>query len=571
MFNTREMIGKFRFSYKLLTALPYTLLGLLSSLYLVQSSGVIFAFMEHRLTYEDAYTVGFNITPIIILLAAICFVILCISSSLLSLSSLTCLFLYPIIGLNLTLALASLLLVSFGVYKLKILREFLTILLISLSIVYLSSLIYWLIFYPLGWPYPLNSLVTQESFLYYITAPLSMFGVVSIVIASLYKPLTLFRREPIQKSNPTMKLIDRRIIFFLCLIIGLGVLAAIYPNLPGVNPESLNIGTDVMHYVPYLDQVNKDITQITTVYSGSRPLFFVLLMGFQRLLGLNSYWAVSLFPAVIVPLLTLSIFFLGREVTGDSECALWASFFTVAGFQTVAGLYGFLLADMLALAFAFITITMFFKWIDSMDWRYLVGTIFFGVALLYTHPWTFYQYIPVLALTALPLLLRSREKRTIVLMFAFVIIMVAGFAAIEVIHSNILGGVEVLEALKTLNRVVTLDSFLDSIIKSIFYFSGTIANIALLSLVVLGLLKHELNGTPRLYFTIFPFVTSLVFLIVDVDTKSRILFNFPFGIFAAIGMIEYRKVKDVNLKKILPIFIILLLLAYQLRSLANLI
>ena len=571
MFNPRKLIGNFRSSYSLLRVLPFTLLGLLSSLYLVQVSGVIFAFVQHRLTYQDIYTIGFDVIPIIALLAAICFIFLSRSSVLLSVISLAGFFLYPITGFDLALVVSSLLIVSLGVYRLRLLNEFLTILLVSLSTVYLSSLIYWLIFYPLGWPYPLSGLAIQEFYLYFITAPLSIFGVVAIVIASIYKSTTFLQKTPIQKTTIQLNLIDRRIVLYLSLIIGLGVLAAIYPNLPGVNPNSINIGTDVMHYVPYLDQVNKDITQITEVYSGSRPVLFILLLGFQRLLGLNSYWAVSLIPVVVIPLLALSIFYLTREVTGDSECAIWASFFTVTGFQTVAGLYGFLLADMLGLAFAFITLTMFFKWIDSMNWRYLVGTIFFGVTLLFTHPWTFDQYIPVLALAAIPLLLRSKEKRTRVLLVALVIIIAIGFGAAEIIQSNMLGGVGVIRALRTLNGVANFDTFLGSIVSSIFYFSGTLANIMLLSIVVLGLLKHNLNGTSRFYFILFPLATSLVFLIVDVNTKSRVLFNIPFGLYAAMGMIEFRKIKDVKLKTILPIFVILLLLAYQLRSLANLV
>jgi hypothetical protein len=326
-----------------------------------------------------------------------------------------------------------------------------------------------------------------------------------------------------------------------------------------------------MQYVPYLDQVNKDITQITKVYSGSRPVLFILLLGFQRLLGLNSYWAVSLFPIIVIPLLVLSIFFLSREMTGDSECALWASFFTVAGFQTVAGLYGFLLADMLGLAFAFITLTFFFKWVDSMNWRYLVGAIFFGVTLLFTHPWTFDQYIPVLALATIPLLLRSEEKRTKFLLGALVIVIALGFGTAEILQSNILGGIGVLRALKTLNGVANFDAFLSGIVGSIFYFSGILANVVLLSIVVFGLVKHELKGTSRLYLIIFSLATSLIFLVVDVNTKSRILFNIPFGLFAGMGMIEYKNIKDERLNKIVPIFVILLLLAYQLRSLANLI
>ena len=571
MITLRSILGYLRQSYLLLMSIPYTLLGLLSFLYLIQSSGLVFALVEHRLTYADTYTLGFDVIPVLAVFAAICFIILCKSNVTYGILSLIGLILYPGFGLGVALAVSSLLLVSLGVYKLRLWKEFLTILLVAFSIVCFSSLVYWLIIYPLGWSYPLIGLATQEFYLYYITAPLSILCIATILVVSFYKPIVVFQNKDIQRTTTMIKPIDRRVAIYLSLIVGIGILAAIYPNLPGVNPNSINIGTDVMHYVPFLDQVNKDINQITEVYSGSRPLFFLMLLGFQRLFGLDSYWAVSLFPLVIIPLLALSIFYLVREITGDPECALWASFFTVAGIQTLAGLYGFLLADMFGLAFAFLTLTMFFKWSDSRSWRYLLGAMVFGVALLYTHPWTFDQYIPILALATIPVILLTKDTGSRVLLVTLIIIIAIGFGAAELVQRDIFGGVGILASLKTLYSVTTFRTFLDSITKSIFYFSGAFADIFFLGLVTVGLLKHEFRGAARLYFTLFPLITSIVFLIVDVNTKSRILFNIPFGLFAAVGMMEYRKINDIKIRRMFPIFIVLLLLAIQFRFLANLV
>jgi len=54
-------------------------------------------------------------------------------------------------------------------------------------------------------------------------------------------------------------------------------------------------------------------------------------------------------------------------------------------------------------------------------------------------------------------------------------------------------------------------------------------------------------------------------------TKERLLFNYPFGILAAVGLMRLSQTKGKRLKSIIPVFIALALLAYQLRSLANLV
>jgi len=53
--------------------------------------------------------------------------------------------------------------------------------------------------------------------------------------------------------------------------------------------------------------------------------------------------------------------------------------------------------------------------------------------------------------------------------------------------------------------------------------------------------------------------------------KKRFLYNYPWGLLAAMGLMVFQKTEDRDLKTIIPIFISLSLIAYQLRSLANIV
>ena len=55
------------------------------------------------------------------------------------------------------------------------------------------------------------------------------------------------------------------------------------------------------------------------------------------------------------------------------------------------------------------------------------------------------------------------------------------------------------------------------------------------------------------------------------DVKRRFLYNYPWELLAAMGLIYFQKTEDRDLKTIIPIFVALSLIAYELRSLANIV
>ena len=142
MFNLNVGQQGYSLSRQLLIALPFAMLFLFSCVYMVSGSGLIFSFMEHRLSYEDSYTISVDLTPLVALLAATCFIILARSKILLSILPLSGFLLYPYLGFNLALGTSSIFLVILGCYKMKLWSEFFSILLASLSVVYLLSIVY---------------------------------------------------------------------------------------------------------------------------------------------------------------------------------------------------------------------------------------------------------------------------------------------------------------------------------------------------------------------------------------------------------------------------------------------
>ena len=120
-------------------------------------------------------------------------------------------------------------------------------------------------------------------------------------------------------------------------------------------------------------------------------------------------------------------------------------------------------------------------------------------------------------------------------------------------------------------RVSELSEFwFDSIFSFRFLYGGTISAMVLVVLATLGMYKREFRRVPVVYFNVFLVVTSLLFMIGDDTIKSRLLYNVPVGLFAAVGFSSLLRLNvEINFKKYLIYFIILNLLVYLFRSLAN--
>jgi hypothetical protein len=93
----------------------------------------------------------------------------------------------------------------------------------------------------------------------------------------------------------------------------------------------------------------------------------------------------------------------------------------------------------------------------------------------------------------------------------------------------------------------------------------------LLVVVAVGVYAWKRSGPDGMYFASFLFISTVAFLMVDVDTKKRLIYNYSFGLLAAMGLMRLQQTKNEAWRRILPIFIVLVMLAYQLRSLANLV
>ena len=81
---------------------------------------------------------------------------------------------------------------------------------------------------------------------------------------------------------------------------------AYYPYLPSLNPEGKAVGVDYHFYVKATTLIEEDLTQVLIVGGFSRPMIYILILGFQKVIGSDVSVAVKFLPVLLNPLLVLS-------------------------------------------------------------------------------------------------------------------------------------------------------------------------------------------------------------------------------------------------------------------------
>ena len=145
---------------------------------------------------------------------------------------------------------------------------------------------------------------------------------------------------------------------------------------------------------------------------------------------------------------------------------------------------------------------------------------------------------------------------------------------IELVKVNFFQGYGGVAALNTfLKNLTSVKQFWYHFIYPLKYrFGGLISNVILIVLALVSIFAMKLRNVPEFYLWILMVATSAILLISDEVVKSRLLYNIPIGVLAALGYVTILQlVSSDKLKLSFTSFISLSMAVYLFRSLANII
>src|SRR5205807_8220752 len=149
--------------------------------------------------------------------------------------------------------------------------------------------------------------------------------------------------------------------------------------------------------------------------------------------GVSPLQVIEYLPMILAPLLALSAYAFVRYGHGSANFAGLTALFTPFTFYIPVGLWGGYYANMLALVFAYLFLTLLLLFSKSPSATKYSALFVLPVALFLTHPWTWV----LIAATALVFTLTLwREKRLSIHLKSIAGILIAG-VALDVLKSTI--------------------------------------------------------------------------------------------------------------------------------------
>ena len=354
---------------------------------------------------------------------------------------------------------------------------------------------------------------------------------------------------------------------YLLLFSLLSVSLALIPQVSTVNKDNQQIGSDSDEYVQLINilyQTKDPQDFFKTVFfdlmRGDRPLSLIILYLFTVIVNTPILDALEFAPVILGPALVLVVYFFTRELTGNETASLFAASLTGLGyFQISTGIYAGFYANWIALIVGYLSLIFFFKFLRTPGKR--SGLIFFGLflAMMFSHAytWTVFTIVVIIFLVISIGIKLYPRKNTILLLLLVVSCIVIDVVKTMMVESfRASGGIELTISLaqRTL-ELKGLGSIWDTLVVATqHHFGGIFSNFVILSLVIYWLVRSNLRTDFNLFVMVFLTIGIPPLFLGDWIVQSRVFYNIPFQIPAAIGMTYVSRQKN-GLKILLPIYV----------------
>lgn len=366
------------------------------------------------------------------------------------------------------------------------------------------------------------------------------------------------------------RLSGKRISLYLLLSIVLGVTLAFLPHLSTINPNHERLGVDTPRYTQWLDNMENQTSNpiyFTLKASGDRPLTLLILFLMKTSMNLNTIQAVEYSPLILTPLLILVTFFLTRQLTTNDRMAVLAAFLTSFSFQMLVGIYSGFYANWLALILGYLAFGLVVRYLKRHSKFLIVALALTMTGLLLAHVYTWTIMIAIAFVFLLVLLLLNYYPRKRILLIYLIL---SSSIAVDVLKSSWTGSSTGLEADVSIGKSgLGLSQFGDRL-KTLAdtvqtYYGGIYGNIAILGLGLYWLIRCNPRNLANVFLLIFMSSALIPLFIGDWVLQSRVLYEIPFQIPAAIALLYIWKVNH----EIIAIGIILVVFFISFYALVN--
>jgi hypothetical protein len=346
---------------------------------------------------------------------------------------------------------------------------------------------------------------------------------------------------------------------FLILAMILSIVLVLIPQHPLINKDNQLIGSDTPSYVTWIGELAKSKNVSDVVYqafvsqgnNGDRPLSLIFLFLVYQVAGLE---VIEHFPIILGPGIVLAFYLLTLELTRNGKIALIAAFFGAVSLHTLIGIYGGLYANWLGLIVGYISIAFLFRYLRSGRLPDIVVFSILLIGVLFTHVYTWTvlaavsgTFLVVMLLVVLWNKKKKRDKNSNIsnhftkrritwLLVAILLSIVVDVTRVSLTSSS--GGVEQDIQLAGTNFGLEQFNMRWRILHATAHesFGGVFSNFIILILALFWVLKSNMREPRTIFLMIFLSVGLLPLYIGSLTLQTRLFYDIPFEIPAAIAL-----------------------------------
>src|SRR5467141_3481718 len=355
------------------------------------------------------------------------------------------------------------------------------------------------------------------------------------------KIISSVRTKSLSESAGTFKILSRPRLL-LVISLAASVLLAFIPYRPDLNPNGILVGVDSPTYLRWIIQMLARPLPQALQYSfvegldGSRPLLLVVLYMVSSL-GVSPTQAIEYLPIVLAPLLALSTYLFVRLGHGSTSFAGLTALFAPFSFYTTVGLWGGYYANVLALVFAYLFLTLLLLFLKSPSVPKYCGMFALSVALFLTHPWTWVLIVTTCLVFALSI---WRETHLSTHLKSIAGIILAG-VALDVLKSTIFATRTVAADLATkLPTSADPSAFWVNLVDGLLYtHSGLFASWIILGVGLFACFVLRFKDWFERLVLLWVGVASIPFLMLDSYNQTRIVYDLPMPVLMATSLLFF--------------------------------
>jgi hypothetical protein len=382
-----------------------------------------------------------------------------------------------------------------------------------------------------------------------------------------------------------VQLAGRKLRFSLLLFVSsivLGIFVPIFPYISSINPDGHYLGTDIPNYITWIgDATGKDfadtIRKSLILNQGDRPLTLLILISITQiggLLGIPVIETLKFLPIILTPALSIAVYLFVKIATNNRNLAGVAALLTIASYHFTIGMYAAFYANWFALIGMYLTFILVIKyWRERtlVSWLTLFGAAL-AVLLLHSFTWTF--LIACLASFCIISLFVEPPGRRRTLLLGIVLIIAGNIlfdyskSQVFEISDSLTRSIDVPETNLDLSEFLLRWNNLNATFRT--YLGGLFTNPLLLLLAIVWVFTiHYRQVFDRILVSSLS-IGTLPLLFGDFVTQSRVFYDLPIHILAAV--VIYKLIQNSNniMSRLLIIAITLYFANYVMRSLSNL-